>query len=170
MVLQLGWFNAPTTVVNPHWQNISTITYRFRQQSHILPPTPLGPHFMSINARIAAVSYEGSLFGWNVVSDTETSKLQLSMIFGFNCCQSTLKSVAISSSGRYLVCGGTDERIRIYDATQNRSVGELSNPENGGISCLCFYGDSYLFSGSEVILFHLSSSDLSLVACISPGK
>jgi len=45
----------------------------------------------------------------------------------------------------YLVCGGMDERIRIFDLALNKSLGELSQ-HTGAITALEFYGDSFLLS------------------------
>jgi WD40 repeat protein len=108
--------------------------------------------------RIAACSYEGSLFGWHVTEDiannssssgNNAASLDLEMKFGFNVCQSSLRSVTVSGTGRYLACAGMDERIRLFDVEENRAMGEMSN-HSGVINCLQFFGDTYLFSGSEV--------------------
>lgn len=99
--------------------------------------------------KVVSCSYEGSLFGWNVEEDQAGEGLQSTLTFGFNCCPSSLRAVAISESGRYLACGGVDERIRIYSMRERKSVGEVSN-QVGAITVLRFFGDSFLFSGSEV--------------------
>lgn len=101
--------------------------------------------------RVAACSYEGSLFGWEVREDMESSQsgLLMEMKYGFNCCQASLRALAVSESGKYLACAGMDERIRIFDVAENRSILEMSN-HSGAINCLHFVGDAYLFSGSEV--------------------
>ena len=107
--------------------------------------------------RIAACSYEGSLFGWKVtVDDTKPTSEETegeagfasTMDFGFNCSAGALKCVAISAHGKYLCCGGTDERIRIFNMAENRSMGELGLHE-GAITSLAFFDDSHLISGSE---------------------
>ena len=71
------------------------------------------------------------------------------MSFGFNCSQGALKSIAVSSSGVYLSCGGTDERIRLFNVAENRSMGELGLHE-GAITALEFFEDSHMISGSDV--------------------
>jgi WD40 repeat protein len=71
------------------------------------------------------------------------------MSFGFNCSQGALKSIAVSSSGLYLSCGGTDERIRLFNVAENRSMGELGLHE-GAITALEFFEDSHMISGSDV--------------------
>lgn len=98
--------------------------------------------------RIAACSYEGSLFGWQCIQDTD-QRLNIKMNFGFNCCQNSLRAIAVSSSGKYLVCGGMDERVRIFDAVENRSMGEVPS-QGAAVTCLRFFEDSYLFCGTEV--------------------
>lgn len=107
--------------------------------------------------RIAACSYEGSLFGWKVEEkEDEEGLLELSstLTFGFNATMGSLKAIACSQSGKYLVVGGMDERIRIYDMKDNRSVGELSQ-HTGAITSLKFFNDAYLISASEVMIFCL---------------
>lgn len=90
-----------------------------------------------------------SIFGWNVVEDVNKEGLEVPMSFGFNCSQGALKTLAISSGGLYLSCGGTDERIRIFNVSENRSMGELGLHE-GAITSLEFFEDSHMISGSEV--------------------
>ena len=103
--------------------------------------------------RIAACSYDGSLFGWKVRVDEDEEGggdgLVAVMDFGFNCSTGVLKCVAVSAHGKYLACGGTDERIRVFNVAENRSMGELGLHE-GGITCLAFFDDTHMISGSEV--------------------
>ena len=99
--------------------------------------------------RIAACSYEGSLFGWNVSEDSKEEGLEATMAYGFNCCQGSLLCVTTSRSGKLLACGGMDERIRLYSVLEGRSLGEMSN-QSGALTCLQFFGDSYILAGSEV--------------------
>lgn len=100
--------------------------------------------------QIAACSYEGSLFGWNVNENVDDgTHLEAAMSFGFNVCHNSLRVITASKSGKYLACGGTDERIYIYNLIEKTSVCELEN-HTGAITTLRFYEDSFLFSGSEV--------------------
>lgn len=108
---------------------------------------------MSATFRIAACSYEGSLFGWVCQKETDDSNTEqdvysTTMNWGFNCCVGTLKAIAVSKTCRYVVCGGSDERIRIYDTVLNKAIGELSN-HTGTITCLQFVNDTHLISGGE---------------------
>ena len=108
---------------------------------------------MESSFRIAACSYEGSLFGWVCDKDEEQSTEDQSaysttMNWGFNCCVGALKAIAVSKSRRYVVCAGADERIRIFDTVLNKSIGELSN-HTGTITCLQFVNDTHLISGGE---------------------
>jgi WD40 repeat protein len=107
--------------------------------------------------RMAACSYEGSLFGWKVEEkEDEEGLLELSstLTFGFHAAMGSLKAIACSQSGKYLVVGGMDERIRIYDMKDNRSVGELSQ-HTGAVTSLKFFNDAYLISASEVSCMRL---------------
>lgn len=102
----------------------------------------------SRNISFATCSYEGSLFGFDVDRDGGEDSLRTSMIFGFSITQGSLRAIAASARGKYLACGGVDEIIRIFDAKQRKSIGELRNHE-GAITSLTFFEDSYLLSGSE---------------------
>jgi WD40 repeat protein len=113
---------------------------------------------------IAAASYEGSLFSWkgnctrdetecvsDGVSETTSTSVQceLGMTSGFHCCAGSIRSLSTSGCGRYLACGGTDERIHIFNMLENSTLGELS-AHTGAVTCLDFFEDSYLLSGSDV--------------------
>ena len=98
--------------------------------------------------KVASVSYEGSLFGWEVHPDAKEAGLEATMSFGFHCSAGSLKAIAVSESGRWMVCGGMDERIHIFNVQENRAIGELSS-HSGAVSSLAFVGDTHLLSGSE---------------------
>lgn len=88
--------------------------------------------FFEVN--IAAASYEGSLFSWKgQFSGGVGTQTDLEMTSGFHCSQGSIKAVAVSGSGssavgnltlhdspdkrhigKYLACGGNDERIRFH--------------------------------------------------------
>ncbi len=98
---------------------------------------------------LSAVSYEGSLFGIDVeVNPSSDEIIRAKMGFGFHETPGSLKAAAVSSSGRYLICGGMDEYIRIFDLKEKRSAGEMSG-HTGCITSLAFVGDKFVISGSE---------------------
>ena len=97
--------------------------------------------------KCCAGSYEGSLFGWDMLSNGEGS-LALDMTFGFHCCFGSIRCMAVSPNGKYMVCGGTDEMIRIFDMKTKKSVGELLK-HSGSITSLEFVGNGFLLSASE---------------------
>ena len=99
--------------------------------------------------RVAACSYEGSLFGWKVEENAVEMELKSNLAFGFHASVGSLKAIACSASGKFLVTGGMDERIRIFNMFENKAVGELSQ-HTGAITSLKFYKDAYLLSSSEV--------------------
>lgn len=103
--------------------------------------------------RIAACSYEGSIFGWNVPvaesRDGSTSLLvETHFDYGFHASHGSLKSVAISKSGKYMATAGMNERISVYSLEDNQEMGELSG-HSGAITYLEFFEDSFLISASE---------------------
>lgn len=90
----------------------------------------------SIAVNVAAASYEGSLFSWRAACDPSAENIQCELVMtsGFHCCAGSLKAIAVSESGnynisrylkclknpgKYMVCGGADERIR-YIAMKNK--------------------------------------------------
>ena len=111
-----------------------------------------------LKSHIIPSLYVRSIFGWDVKVDESKEGLVLPMSFGFNCSQGSLKTLAVSSGGKFLCCGGTDERIRIFNVAENRSMGELGLHE-GAITCLEFFEDSYMISGSEVRVIDLFYTD-----------
>ena len=77
---------------------------------------------------IAAASYEGSLFTWSVSGGKKD--VEMEMTSGFHCAMGSVRAVALSKSGnmqeyinfsnkmrlgKYLVCGGNDERVRCVE-------------------------------------------------------
>ena len=52
--------------------------------------------------------------------------------------------------GKYLVCGGQDERIKVYNLVDMKIMGNIGSfAHSGAITCLEFFGDSFLITGSE---------------------
>lgn len=98
---------------------------------------------------VAACSYEGSLFGWSVTEDKKDLQLAMDLTFGFTSSTASLKCIAVSKSGKYLAVGGMDERVHVYNVSNNQSVGEISS-HSGCITSLEFFEESYLMSCSEV--------------------
>jgi protein MAK11 len=97
--------------------------------------------------RISACSYEGTLFGWKFMFDESLTSLENVLDFGFNIIKAPLKTLAVSPNKKYLAVGGVDERVRIFNVKQNKSVCELIN-HSGDITCLAFAGNEYLLSSS----------------------
>mmetsp|Transcript_14193 Transcript_14193/g.23619 ORF Transcript_14193/g.23619 Transcript_14193/m.23619 type:complete len:454 (+) Transcript_14193:50-1411(+) len=98
--------------------------------------------------RVASCSYEGSIFGWKLEDDKEQIELSTKLDFGFNISKGSLKAVSCSSSGKYLVTGGMDERIHIFNMFENKAIGELTQ-HTGAITGLKFFQDTHLLSSSE---------------------
>ena len=114
-------------------------------QGSALSPSPPSPPFV----KVASVSYEGSVFGWDVAPATGSeASLEATMTYGFHCSTGSLKVLAVSASGKYMCCGGTDERIHIFDVENKRAVGEIAG-HTGAVTCLTFIGDTNLLSGSD---------------------
>lgn len=110
------------------------------------------PDLTQFFLRVFACSYEGSLFGWSIQENEDQSGLKADLSFGFNCTSSSLKCLAVSNSGKYMVVGGADERVRIYNLWDSKATGEITT-HTGAITALQFYEDSFLLSASEVNKF-----------------
>lgn len=98
--------------------------------------------------KVTSVSYEGSIFGWDVVPSAADLDLETNMTFGFHCSKGSLKVIAVSGSGKYMCCGGMDERIHIFNMEEKKAIGEIAG-HSGAITSLTFIGDTHLLSGSE---------------------
>lgn len=105
---------------------------------------------------ISSVSYEGSLFGWDLVparlkasEDAEAQEfIKCKVTYAFNLTPNSLKCVAISPSGNYLICAGMDEYIRVFDLVKKKSIGDMSG-HTGCVTALSFVGNDYIMSASE---------------------
>lgn len=70
----------------------------------------------------------------------------------------------VAAAGGYLVSGGGDDTIHLYDTKRHKDLGFLMNPGDGAVPCVQLYspegaaGPSHLFSGVPLfrLLPHLS--------------
>ena len=71
-----------------------------------------------------------------------------------------------SGGGKYLVCGGQDERIKVYNLLDMKIMGDIGSfAHSGAITCLEFFGDSYLITGSEANIKNSATSIQNLKYC-----
>jgi hypothetical protein len=116
--------------------------------------------------RVAACSYEGSLFGWNITPNLVSAEVipsktkgnkkvkqvpeqnNVELQFGLHISHGSFKTIAVSKSGKYLAVAGMTERIFLYNMVDNKEVGEIFG-HSGAITSLSFFQDSYIFSASE---------------------
>lgn len=91
-------------------------------------------------------TYERYLVGYTLFKDTVKKKCRFKRTFAEEAHNGSIKSVAVSD--QFLVSGGTDECIRIYDLSSRRDIGTLMQQE-GTITCLSFIDDNFLISGSD---------------------
>ncbi|GAA6014557.1 hypothetical protein JCM11491_004540 [Sporobolomyces phaffii] len=120
---------------------------------HAAPPAkPQGPPKRFV---VSVGSYERLLYGLDC-SFTPTSPPSLSVnpIFSFPAHLSSLRTVAASTTaaasagggrgtmrkvgGKYLVSGGQDEVIKVWDLQRRKEVGSLEGDTTGTITCLRF--------------------------------
>ena len=104
------------------------------------------------DSTIYSGSKDNSLIRW----DAETGKKQVlrekwsrQTHVGKNSEKGEILSVAVSSDGRYVVSGGRDAVIRIYDSRMASAEVQALQGHRDAVTCLAFRRDSYsLFSGS----------------------
>jgi protein MAK11 len=64
--------------------------------------------------RIVAGTYEGLLYGWELIDNINKKPAQLKMIFGYSAHSECIKSVALmeAKQGKTLLSGSSDEMIK----------------------------------------------------------
>ncbi|KAJ3354675.1 hypothetical protein HDU83_004897 [Entophlyctis luteolus] len=82
--------------------------------------------------RIVLGSYERLLYGLDVTKNNETGSFSVNQTFTYPAHISSIKTVAISPSGKFLATGASDEHVK-----------------TGSITDLEFHETGYLFSASE---------------------
>ncbi|KPV78002.1 uncharacterized protein RHOBADRAFT_50525 [Rhodotorula graminis WP1] len=104
---------------------------------------------------VAAGSYERLLYGLECTFEPATGtgtdfELSISPIFSFPAHLSSLRTVAASTlthegtgserrvGGKYLVSGGSDEIIKVWDLPRRKEVGSLEGDTIGTITCMRF--------------------------------
>lgn len=88
---------------------------------------------------------EEYILGYELCTEKD-GKFSLEQRFADHSHTGSIRQVAIG--GKYLVSGGTDEHIKVFDLNKHVEVGTLM--EHGGtITYLGFHGNRYLFTASE---------------------
>ncbi|XP_057313866.1 p21-activated protein kinase-interacting protein 1-like [Hydractinia symbiolongicarpus] len=97
---------------------------------------------------IVVGTYNHVLFGFNFARNCEDGKeeWQFKPLFTDQGHTGCIKSV--STGGRYLASGSTDETIRLFDMKKHLELGTLVS-QSGTITCIMFCGTSHMLSGSE---------------------
>ncbi|XP_054611699.1 p21-activated protein kinase-interacting protein 1-like [Dunckerocampus dactyliophorus] len=99
---------------------------------------------MASVVELIAGSYEQVAFGYRVQTDEKewTAKAD------FTHHAHTASVSAVAANERFVVTGSKDETIQLYDMKKKLEHGALLYHE-GSITCLEFYGPTYLLSGGE---------------------
>ncbi|KAJ3207949.1 hypothetical protein HDU82_003111 [Entophlyctis luteolus] len=98
--------------------------------------------------RIVLGSYERLLYGLDVTKNNETGSFSVNQTFTYPAHISSIKTVAISPSGKFLATGASDEHVKVYSLHRNKEIGTLFH-HTGSITDLEFHETGYLFSASE---------------------
>uniref|UniRef100_A0A1A8RJ77 PAK1 interacting protein 1 n=1 Tax=Nothobranchius rachovii TaxID=451742 RepID=A0A1A8RJ77_9TELE len=99
---------------------------------------------MAAVVELIAGCYEQITFGYKV--KTEEKEWTAKPDFTHHAHTASVSTVAASE--RFVVTGSKDETIQVYDMKKGIEYGALLH-HNGSITCLEFYGTSYLLSGGE---------------------
>lgn len=91
-------------------------------------------------------TYERFLVGYTLIKDKSTDGYKFERTFAEEAHNGGIKCVAASQE--YLVSGGTDECIKVYDMQSRGDVGSLFQQE-GTITCLAWVDNEHVISGSE---------------------
>ncbi|XP_023214304.1 p21-activated protein kinase-interacting protein 1-like [Centruroides sculpturatus] len=89
-------------------------------------------------------TYEHYLLGYKLIKEKQDYKLQQTFA-----CQAHIGPIrCIATSHKFLVSGGIDETIQIFNLKTKKEIGNIVQ-HSGTITCLSFFKDSHLFSSSE---------------------
>ncbi|WFD29941.1 Protein mak11 [Malassezia sp. CBS 17886] len=109
-------------------------------------------HAEATGLRIVAGSYERFLYGIATFvheADDGSMAAEVKPQFVFPAHVSSIRSVACAGEGsKWLVTGGTDETIKVWDLRRRREVGALQGHE-GTITSLSFPSRTFMLSTSE---------------------
>ncbi len=87
--------------------------------------------------RVACGTYEGFLYGIDIREDSKEATC--TQQFGYRIHDGCVKSVSLSPNGKYLLTGGMDDRIRIFDAEKRMEKGVVDQ-HTGSVTGLQFVG------------------------------
>jgi len=102
-------------------------------------------------------TYEGLVYGLEIVN-TPDNQQTLKVKFVSEPHISTVKAVSHSTVGHWMVSGGADESIRIYNTQTLREFGALLK-HHGTITSMKFFQDSFMLSGAEDGLIYVWSTE-----------
>jgi len=118
--------------------------------AHTLPVT--GVAMSRDESAVFSVSKDNSLIKWDVESGYKqilAPKWSRETHPNQQCCEGELLTVTCSSDDRYVVTGGRDKTIRIYDARQSHAEIKSFTGHRNAVTSLAFRRNTYsLFSAS----------------------
>lgn len=97
---------------------------------------------------ISIGSYERIIYGLDVEADDSADRLSLTGKVGFAIPAHNGYIKCIASCPKYLVSGGVDEVIRIFDLKKRKDIGSI-NQHDGTIKALDFYDSTHLISAAD---------------------
>eukprot|EP00775_Hariotina_reticulata_P009400 gene9400-9564_t len=102
--------------------------------------------------QLVVATYERFLLGYGLPDELQEDCV-LKRSFTYAAHQGPVRCVA--AGGSWVVSGGQDDQLHIYDAQHGKDLGFMMNPGDGAIPCLQFFTPqgksvpSHLFSGSD---------------------
>lgn len=118
---------------------------------------------------ICVGTYEHILYGWELDFDAKNASLASSKV-AFALPAHTGYIRCISTAGRHLVTGGTDEVIKVFDLKRRRELGTLTH-HAGTVTSLGFYSTTHLITCAMDGAVHvLRTKDWEPLLCVGKHK
>lgn len=118
---------------------------------------------------ICVGTYERVLYGWELDFDAESASLVSSRV-AFALPAHTGYIRCISTAGRHLVTGGTDEVVKVFDLKKRRELGVLTH-HAGTVTSLGFYATTHLVTCAMDGAVHvLRTKDWEPLLCLGKHK
>lgn len=111
---------------------------------------------------LIAGCYERFLFGFkhdDLAGKSQGDEVALDKAFSYPAHQNVVK--CLTAAGRYMVSGGADDQMHLYDLVSGKDLSFLMNPGDGAVTCVHLFAPlgtphpTNLLSGSQDGQIHI---------------